>query len=468
MKKKKYPLYEQVLIEDFAAEGKCLARVNDKVVFVEGPVAPGDLVDVRIHRQKKQFEEGTALHIQPLSSLRQAPTCSHFGTCGGCKWQHISYENQLVFKQKQVQDALERIAKVALPEIQPIVGSANTFFYRNKLEFTFASHRWLTQEEIESEEVLDKNALGFHIPKRYDKILELNQCYLQPEPSNSIRQALRELARRRHFPFYSHVNQEGFLRNLIIRNTTTGGLMVIVSFGQNLPEEIAEIMAFLRDTFPQITSLQYVINPKGNDTIFDLEVVCFHGLPYIEEKMEALTFRIGPKSFYQTNGLQAYELYKITRNFAQLTGQEIVYDLYTGTGTIAQFVAHQARRVIGLEYIEMAVEDAKVNAQINGLENTAFFAGDMKKLLTADFLAQHGRPDVVITDPPRAGMDEEVVRVLIEAAPQRIIYVSCNPATQARDLAWLDEHYEVRAVQPVDMFPQTHHVENVVWLEKRS
>ncbi|MFC0182583.1 23S rRNA m(5)U-1939 methyltransferase [Pseudarcicella hirudinis] len=467
--KKPNIVLENVLIEDFASEAKCLSRVNDEVIFIEGPVAPGDYADLRITKSKKNYKEATAINIRPTSAFRTQTTCSHFGVCGGCKWQHIDYQQQLVFKTKQVTDNLERIAKVDLPAINPILPSKETFYYRNKLEFTFSKNRWLTAEEMNTEGNLSKNALGFHVPKRYDKILDVSHCYLQPDPSNKIRLAVKDFAEKHDMEFYELVRQEeGVLRNLIIRIAKTGDLMVIVQFAKNSPEEIQLMMDFLANEFPEITSLNYIINTKGNDTFHDLEVINVKGFPYIIEEMEGLKFRVGPKSFYQTNSTQAYELYKITRDYADLQGDELVYDLYTGTGTIANFVAKKARKVIGLEYVEMAVEDARVNSEINNISNTEFYAGDMRKLLDEDFIKQNGRPDVVITDPPRAGMDEPVVRTLLEAAPKRIVYVSCNPATQARDLALLDAKYVVTAVQPVDMFPQTHHVENVVRLDLRE
>ncbi len=467
-KNKQQPVLEQITISDFAAEGKCIARHGDIVIFVEGAVAPGDVVDLRVFKQKKNFWEAQAIRIHTFSPQRTAPFCEHFGTCGGCKWQHIPYETQLRQKHQQVIDNLQRIAKVPLPDIQPILPSQDTTYYRNKLEYTFSSNRWLTNEDMQKGDIADRTALGFHIPKRFDKILDIEKCYLQPDPSNRIRLAVRQFARENNYPFFDLVKQEGFLRNLIIRTTTTGEVMVIVQVFQNDEEKIYPLLDFLRNTFPEITSLQYVINAKGNETFHDLEVVAYHGLPYITEQMEDLQFRIGPKSFYQTNAVQALELYKIAQGYAQLQGHELVYDLYTGTGTIANFVARQARKVIGLEYIPMAIEDAKVNSAVNGITNTEFYAGDMRDLLNEAFLQQHGHPDVVITDPPRAGMDARVIEMLLQAAPQRIVYVSCNPATQARDLALLDEKYAVTAVQPVDMFPHTYHVENVVCLEKRS
>jgi 23S rRNA (uracil1939-C5)-methyltransferase len=467
-KKKENTIYENVLVEDFASDAKCISRIDDKVIFIEGPVAPGDTVDLRVMKSKKSFMEAVAFNIRPDSKYRTEITCQHFGTCGGCKWQHIDYQVQLDFKTRQVTDALQRIAKVNLPEIKPIFPSADMFYYRNKLEYTFSQNRWLTKEQMDSGEEFSRNALGFHIPRRFDKILDIEKCYLQPDPSNAIRLELRAFTQKHNLSYYEQIKQEkGALRNLIIRTANTGDLMVIVQFAYCQLEDIDLVMNHLSLKFPEITSLNYIINTKGNDTFFDLEVINVKGLPYIVEEMEGLSFRVGPKSFFQTNSKQAFELYKITREYADLQGDEFVYDLYTGTGTIANFVARQAKNVIGLEYVEMAVEDAKVNSQINNITNTEFYAGDMRKLLSYDFISQHGRPDTVITDPPRAGMDEPVTRVLLDAAPKRIVYVSCNPATQARDLAILDEKYAVTAVQPVDMFPQTHHVENVVRLDLR-
>lgn len=445
------------------AEGKCLARHNNMVIFVAG-VAPGDVVDLRITRKKKKFYEAEPVHFHELSELRVQPFCEHFGTCGGCKWQHIGYDTQLHFKQKQVKDNLERIGKVPLPEFDPILGSEKTRYYRNKLEYTFSNTSWLTKEQIESGQEFDRDALGFHIPGRFDKILDIKHCYLQPDPSNAIRLEVRRYAKEHDLPFFDIVKQEGYMRNLIIRTANTGEVMVIVQVYEDRPEEIQALMEHLATTFPEITSLQYVVNPKGNETFHDLEVVCYKGLPYIHEEMEGIKFRVGPKSFYQTNADQAYELYRLTRELAALTGDELVYDLYTGAGTIANFVAKQAREVIGIEYVPSAIEDAKINSQINDITNTTFYAGDMKDILSDELIARHGRPDVVITDPPRAGMHEDVVQKLLQVHPNRIVYVSCNPATQARDVEWLSEKYEVTRVQPVDMFPQTHHVENIVLL----
>jgi 23S rRNA (uracil1939-C5)-methyltransferase len=466
--KKNRQVVSNLLIEDFASEGKCIGRLDGAVVFVEGNVAPGDVVDVEILSfKKKKFYEARVIATHSLSDKRAEPFCPYFGTCGGCKWQHIRYEDQLQFKWQQVSDHLHRIAKVPLPEIEPILASDKTTFYRNKLEYTFSNLRWFTLEELNTGEELERNALGFHIPKRFDRILDIEKCYLQPDPSNEIRNRLRDFCLQQGFRFYDQKHNVGFLRNLILRTANTGDVMVIVQFAEPNQEEIDATMAFLAETFPQITSLQYIINTKGNDSYYDQTAVLYAGKPYIEERMEGLTFRVGPKSFYQTNSDQAYELYKIARDFAQLTGNEHVYDLYTGTGTIANFVARQAKAVVGVEYVPEAIEDAKINSAINGIENTRFYAGDMKNVLNEEFIAQNGHPDVVITDPPRAGMDEPVVRTLLNMEPTKIVYVSCNSATQARDLAWLDEKYEVTRVRPVDMFPHTHHVENVVLLEKR-
>jgi 23S rRNA (uracil1939-C5)-methyltransferase len=466
--KKTLPVLQNLTVTAVAAEGKCLARHEEMVVFLDGDTAaPGDVVDVRLTRKKKNFAEGVPVAYHQYSDVRTEPFCGHFGVCGGCKWQHITYEAQLGYKHQQVVDSLTRIAKVALPPIRPILPSARTTYYRNKLEFTFSSNRWLTPSEMAAREDLERSALGFHVPRRFDKIVDVEHCYLQPDPSNAIRLAARDYARTHKLPFYDPVTWDGFVRNLVVRTTLTGEVMVIVQVAYEKWEWLEGLLVHLRDRFPEITSLQFVVNNKGNDTFQDLEVKPFHGLPYITEKMEDLQFRVGPKSFYQPNAAQAYELYQVARSFAGLQGHETVYDLYTGTGTIANFVARQAQRVVGLEYVPMAIADARVNAQINGIANTQFFAGDIKDLLTDDFLDTHGRPDVVITDPPRAGMDEAVTRMLLRAAPQRIVYVSCNPATQARDLAILDAQYAVKDVQPVDMFPHTYHVENVVLLEFR-
>ncbi|CAH0994961.1 23S rRNA (uracil-C(5))-methyltransferase RlmCD [Emticicia aquatica] len=460
---------DSIEVENFAAEGKCIAKHNGQVIFIEGSnVHPGDKVKLFVNNRKKNYAEANVLEILEASPLRIAPFCQHFGVCGGCKWQHVPYEKQLALKWNQVNDQLTRIGKLNLPEIKPILGSDKTQYYRNKLEYTFSNSRWFTREEISIEQEMSKNALGFHVPKRFEKVLPIEKCYLQKEPSNAIRLALRDFANEHNFTYYDHIAHEGFLRNIMIRTSTTGDMMVMVQFAQNNDADIQAVMEHLHQNFPEINSLNYILNQKRNDTFFDLEIQTYFGNPYIEERMEDLTFRIGVKSFYQTNSEQAYELYKITRDLAGLTGNELVYDLYTGTGTIANFVAKKAKKVIGIEYVADAVEDAKINADVNKLDNTLFFAGDMRKFLTNEFIAEHGKPDVVITDPPRAGMDEPVVRTLMEAAPKTIVYVSCNPATQARDLAILSEKYDISVVQPVDMFPHTHHVENVVRLDLKK
>lgn len=466
-RKMKNKIIENLLIERIAAEGNCVGHYEGKVVFV-GNVAPGDLVDVRVTRGKSSFMEGETIKFHEYSKDRITPFCSHFGTCGGCKWQHINYDLQKDYKRQQVVDQFERIAKVEIPEVKPTLGSAKTQFYRNKMDYTFSNKRWLTLEEIRSDEEFERNALGFHIPKMFDKIIDIDKCYLQGGISNALRNELRLFAREYGLSFYDIRNQVGLLRNLIIRTSSTDQTMVIVQFGETNPQSILLVMNFLKEKFPQITSLLYVINTKGNETFHDLELVTFSGLPYIEEQMEGLKFRIGPKSFYQTNSEQAYELYKVTREFASLKGNEVVYDLYTGTGTIANFVAKQAKQVIGIEYVEAAIEDAKLNSEINGLDNTLFYAGDMKDLLNDAFIANHAAPDVIITDPPRAGMHEDVLNMLLRLAAPKIVYVSCNPATQARDVAILSEKYWVAEVQPVDMFPQTYHVENIVLLKLKA
>jgi 23S rRNA (uracil1939-C5)-methyltransferase len=467
MKKQKSYIIDEIEVENFAAEGKCIARHNGEVIFIEGSnVAPKDKVKLLVNARKKNYSEASVLELIEKSDLRIEPFCQHFGVCGGCKWQHIPYEKQLELKFQQVYDQLIRIGKLDLPTFNPILGSEKTQFYRNKLEFTFSNSRWLTRNELDSDEQFDKNALGFHVPKRFEKVLPIEKCFLQ-EHSNEIRNFIRDYANQNKLSYYDHVAHQGFLRSLMIRKTSKGDLMVVIQFAQKEFEEIEKLLNLLQKTFPQITSLNYILNQKRNDTFFDLEVVNFFGKSYIEEQMEDLTFRVGVKSFYQTNSDQAYQLYKITRDFAELNSDELVYDLYTGTGTIANFVAKQAKKVIGLEYVEDAVEDAKVNSEVNKITNTEFYAGDMRKLLSDDFINQKGRPEVVITDPPRAGMDEPVVKTLLNAAPKKIVYVSCNPATQARDLAILSEKYDILAVQPVDMFPHTHHVENVVKLRLR-
>lgn len=464
-KKKELPVVEQIEILDVASEGKAITRWKDKVIFVPF-VAPGDVVDLQIYRQKKSFAEGRVLAFHKYSPLRTEPFCEHFTICGGCKWQHLPYEEQLKFKQQQVWDNLSRIGKVELPEITPILGSEKTRFYRNKLEFTFSNKRWLTHEDMRAGTVYeDMNALGFHIPGAFDKVLDVKKCWLQDDISNQIRLEIRDFATRKGYTFFDLRNQEGFLRNMIVRTSTTGEIMLIVAFYYEDQEAREALLQHIADKFPQITSLLYVINSKCNDTITDQTIEVFKGQDHMYEQMEGLKFKIGPKSFYQTNSEQAYVLYSVTRDFAGLTGNELVYDLYTGTGTIANFVASKASKVIGIEYVPEAIEDAKVNSEVNDIRNTLFYAGDMKDILTLDFIKEHGRPDVIITDPPRAGMHEDVVNAILFAEPKRIVYVSCNPATQARDLQLLDAKYKVTRIQPVDMFPHTHHVENVVLLE---
>ncbi len=469
-KKKELPLLEKVTITDVAAEGKALAKVNDLVVFVPY-VVPGDVVDLQIKRKKNHYAEAVAVNFHEYSPKRTVPFCQHYGVCGGCKWQCLPYDEQIKYKQKQVTDNLVRIGKVELPEISPILGSAKTEFYRNKLEFTFSDKRWLTEEEVKADVKYDQmNAVGFHIPGAFDKVLAIEKCWLQDDISNQIRNAVRDYAYEHNYSFFNLRTQEGMLRNLMIRTSSTGELMVLLQCKiteESEMEQMKQLLAFIADKFPQITSLLYVVNNKCNDTINDLDVVLFKGNDHIFEEMEGLRFKIGPKSFYQTNSEQAYTLYKVARNFAGLTGNELVYDLYTGTGTIANFVSRQAKKVIGIEYVPEAIEDAKVNSEINHITNTLFYAGDMKDILTQEFINEHGRPDVIITDPPRAGMHNDVINTILFAEPERIVYVSCNPATQARDLSLLDTKYKVVAVQPVDMFPHTHHVENVVLLERR-
>ena len=465
--RKQLPMLENVTITDIAAEGKAIAKVNDVVVFVPFAV-PGDVVNLQVTRKKSSFMEARVTDLVKASEIRQEPFCEHFGICGGCKWQILPYSEQLNYKQKEVENNLRRIGKVELPEISPIKGSAKTIFYRNKLEFTFSNRRWRTFEEMNAAKEFDTmNAVGFHIPGMFDKVLDINKCWLQDDIQNQIRNEIRSYALQNNLTFFDLRVQEGFLRTMMVRTTSTGELMIILVFFHEDKTEREKMLQHITDKFPEITSLLYVINSKANDTITDQEVLTFKGNDSIYEEMEGLRFKIGPKSFYQTNSEQAYELYKITRNFAELTGDELVYDLYTGTGTIANFVSKNARKVIGIEYVPEAIDDAKENSALNGIENTLFFAGDMKNVLNAEFIRTHGKPDVIITDPPRAGMHEDVVKAILAAEPERIVYVSCNAATQARDLSLLDEKYRVTAVQPVDMFPHTHHVENVVRLEKR-
>lgn len=466
-KKKQLPLLENITITDVAAEGKAIAKIDGMAVFVPF-VAPGDVVDIQLTRKKNSYAEGKAVAFHRYSTERTDAFCSHFGVCGGCKWQILQYAEQLKYKQKQITDNLTRIGKVALPEISPILGAPETTFYRNKLEFTFSNRKWLTEAQIAGGELFDDmNALGFHIPGMFDKVLDIEKCWLQNDISNRLRNAVRAFCVENDYPFFDLRNQEGLMRTLIVRTSSIGEVMLIVVFYKEDEEKREKLLNFVADAFPQITSLLYIINEKANDTITDQEVIVWKGRDHIFEEMEGLRFKIGAKSFYQTNSQQAYNLYNVARNFAQLTGNELVYDLYTGTGTIANFVARSAKKVIGIEYVPEAIEDAKENARLNGIENTLFFAGDMKNVLNADFIAEHGRPDVIITDPPRAGMHDDVIETILFSEPQRIVYVSCNPATQARDLSFFDGKYTVMRVQPVDMFPHTHHVENVVLLEKK-
>lgn len=469
-KKKPLPLLEKILITDVAAEGKALARVDDLVVFAPY-VVPGDVVDLQVRRKKHSYAEAEAVRFHERSPLREEPFCQHFGTCGGCKWQCLKYEEQLRYKQKQVVDALTRIGKVEFPEVMPILGSRHTRAYRNKLEFGFSNKKWLTLEQISSGVVFDNmNAVGFHIPGAFDKILDIDHCHLMDDVNNRIRNDIRQYAFDHGLSFFDLRAQQGLLRGMMLRNSATGELMLLMQFhwtSQHEQQEAMALMQHLSEKFPEVTSLLYVNNLKANDTVGDLDIQTFAGTDFIYETMEGLRFKVGPKSFYQTNTEQAYELYSVARKFAALTGSELVYDLYTGTGTIANFVARQARAVVGIEYVPEAIEDAKVNAELNQIDNASFFAGDMKDILTREFLEEHGRPDVIITDPPRAGMHKDVVDTILFAAPQRIVYVSCNPATQARDLQLLNADYKVEAVQPVDMFPHTHHVENVVLLIRR-
>jgi len=468
VKKKKFPLLEKVLITDVAAEGVALARVNDMVVFVPH-VIPGDIVDIQVNRKRSNYMEGFPMTFHEYSKDRIQPFCSHFGVCGGCKWQILPYEKQLFYKAKQVKDVFQRIGKLTFPEIKPIKASEQTEFYRNKLEFSFSNKRWLTSEDMANRDsITDFNAVGFHVTGKFDKIVDVTTCHLQQDPSNAIRNEVRDFATKNNLPYFDIKEHSGFLRSLIIRTASSGEVMVILSFYHENKKDRIALLEHLKTTFPQIASLLYVINGKGNDTIADLDIICYYGKDHIIEEMEGLKFIIGPKSFFQTNSAQAYELYKITREFAKLTGNEVVYDLYTGTGTIANFVAAKAAKVIGVEYVPEAIEDAKKNSEFNGISNTSFVAGDMKDVFTQLFIDTNGHPDVIILDPPRAGIHEDVARAILYCMPKRIVYVSCNPATQARDLALLAEYYEITEVQPVDMFPHTHHVENVVKLVKKN
>jgi 23S rRNA (uracil1939-C5)-methyltransferase len=467
-RRKELPLLEKVKITDIGAEGNALARVDNLVVFVP-MLIPGDVVDIKVIKKRKKYLEGIVLKFHEYSPDRIKPRCIHFGVCGGCKWQHLPYNLQLHYKEKQVKDNLTRIGKIELPEISPIIGSSETYMYRNKLEYTFSDKRWLTKEEVVSEAKFEKeDALGFHIPGLFDKVLDIKECHLQPEPSNSIKNAVRQYAHINNLEFFDLREQKGFLRTIVIRNSLEGNVMVIVVFFREDVERRTGLLDFLALEFPQITSLMYVINSKRNDSLNDQIPVLYKGEDHLVEEMNGLKFRIGPKSFYQTNTRQALVLYRIASEFAALSGKEVVYDLYTGTGTIANYISGHAKKVIGIEYVEEAVQDAKINSEINNIHNTSFFAGDMKDILTESFFAIHGKPDVIITDPPRAGMHEEVIKIITGAAADRIVYISCNPSTQSRDIQLLSDNYYVAAVQPVDMFPHTHHVENVVLLRRRN
>lgn len=468
-KHSKRKVFEQLEVFDAGAKGKTVAKAPDGRVVLLPNAVPGDVVDVQTFKKRKAYYEGKATNFHKLSDKRVAPKCKYFGTCGGCKWQDMGYEHQLYYKQKEVVNNLTRIGHLELPEITPILGSEKQYFYRNKMEFSFSDSRWLTQEEIQSDKDLgDRNALGFHIPGMWDKILDIDKCHLQRDPSNAIRNAVKQFAVENNLEFFNTRNQTGLLRTMMIRTSSTGDVMVLIQFFKDHKEKRELLLDFIANEFPEITSLQYVINGKGNDTIYDQEVVCYKGKDHILEEIEGLKFKINAKSFYQTNSGQAYELYKITRNFAGLKGDELVYDLYTGTGTIAQFISKKAKKVVGVESVPDAIVAANENAQLNNITNVQFVVGDMKQVFNDAFIAAHGQPDVVITDPPRDGMHKDVVAQLLNIGAKKIVYVSCNSATQARDLALMNDMYKVTKVQPVDMFPQTFHVENVVLLEKRD
>jgi len=467
-RKNRKQVFNNVEVIDAGAKGKTVAKAPDgRIIFLPNAV-PGDVVDVQTFKKRKAYFEGKATVFHKLSDKRVEPACEHFGTCGGCKWQDMGYEHQLFFKQKEVVNNLTRLGHIELPEVTPILGAAEQYFYRNKMEFSFSDSRWLTLEEIQSDADLgDKNALGFHIPGMWDKILDLNKCHLQADPSNAIRNAVKEFAITNNLEFFNTRNQTGLLRTLMIRSSSNGDIMVLIQFFKEDENKRKLLLDFLAKEFPQITSLQYVINGKANDTIYDQDVICYSGQDHIFEEMEGLRFKINAKSFYQTNSAQAYELYKLTRAFAELKGDELVYDLYTGTGTIAQFVAKQVKKVVGVEAVPDAITAAKENAKLNGIDNVEFYVGDMKNVFNQEFINTHGHPDIIITDPPRDGMHKDVVKQILNISPKKIVYVSCNSATQARDLALMDATYKVTKVQPVDMFPQTHHVENIVLLELR-
>lgn len=467
-KRKELPVLEGVKIIDIAAEGNAVARVDDMVVFVPF-AAPGDVVDVKIDRKRRNYAEGHIAAMVEPSPMRVEPRCEHFTICGGCRWQHLPYQEQLRAKRQQVVDAMNRIAKIEIPEVEPTLGSRNIWEYRNKMEYTYSNKRWLTREQLLSgEEFSNRDGAGFHIPGAFDKVLDIKRCFLQDHLGDRVRLFIKEFALAHGLTFYDLRNQQGLLRTLMVRIASTGQVMVVMSFGQDDHENIKKVMDAVAAEFPEINSLMYVVNLKVNDSLADQDILLYKGVTYIEEEMEGLKFRIGPKSFYQTNSAQAYELYSVARQFAQIQPDDLVYDLYTGTGTIANFVARGCHRVVGIEYVEDAIRDAKVNSQLNGIDNTLFYAGDMKDVLTDEFIEKHGRPDVMIVDPPRAGMHQSVVDTILRAQPQRIVYVSCNPATQARDIALLDVKYKVTRVQPVDMFPHTQHVENVVAMELRD
>ncbi len=466
-RRKDYPLIEGLHITTLAAEGKAMGKVDNQVIFVPMTV-PGDVVDVQVRKHHRRYMEATVVRFVEKSPLRTEPFCEHFGVCGGCKWQSLPYEEQLKQKRQQVEDQLVRIGHLDIPEVRPCLGSERTREYRNKLEFTFADKRWLTYEEIASAgDIASTPAVGFHIPGCFDKVLDINKCHLQVDISNRIRLAIKQFCIDNGYSFHNAKAHEGLMRTMVVRTASTGEIMVIVVFNENDKERIDALMSYIKSEFTEITSLIYMINEKWNDSLGDREPICYAGKDHIIEEMEGLKFKVGPKSFYQTNSEQAYELYKVTRDFAELKDSDVLYDLYTGTGTIANFCARRAKRVVGVEYVPEAIEDAVINSEINGIDNTVFYAGDMKDVLSDEFVERNGRPDVIILDPPRAGVDERVLEVIKRAAPERMVYVSCNPSTQARDLAILNDMYEILAVQPVDMFPHTHHVENVVKLRKR-
>ncbi len=473
-KRYKYPKFENVEIIDLAIEGKAVGKVKsddpekgDLIVFITKAV-PGDIVDVQVNKKKKSFMEGYPTKYIKYSEQRVDAFCEHFGTCGGCTRQNLDYQTQLKYKQSQIENALKRIGKIELPEFNTIIPSEKSDFYRNKLEFTFSDKRWLTEDDIETrDEIKEVRALGFHIPGRFDKILDIDKCWLQSELSNEIRNFIRDFAIQQDYSFYNVLKHEGFLRNLIIRTSETDDVMILLSVAENDEEKINTILTAVKDKFPQVSSIMYVINQKKNDTILDLDIQTFSGNDHIMEQMGELKFKVGPKSFYQTNSKQAHQLYKVAEKMASLTGNEIVYDLYTGTGTIANFIAHKAKKVIGIEYVEDAIKDAKINSEINNINNTEFYAGDMRKLLTTDFINEKGKPDTIIIDPPRAGMHPDVIKTILKAGAEKIVYISCNPATQARDIQDLDQQYRITEIQPVDMFPHTYHTENIVLLEKK-